>query len=247
LYSGTALSCFEEETAFVCNSSTHWFTIRKFQGIWYDLNSTNKYPEMMDTNRIKEFLENCLNFEYLLFAIKGEFPNHNRDLFSANGTTHQSWFKAEAIQDLHLSSQFKNIAIKPPKDDSQPHSTVSSINSMPNMKHVIPDKPESVHVSATSIPLTTNEEDKEACDEKSSVKIKFRLPDGRFVSNDFRETSSLIDVYNFVNMEIGLKYKGQFTLLSNYPYVTYYEIAESIISTNIKDGQTIFIKICADD
>ncbi|RZJ51324.1 MAG: hypothetical protein EOO19_00975 [Chryseobacterium sp.] len=32
----------------MCNSSAHWFTIRKINGKWYNLNSTNREgPEMI--------------------------------------------------------------------------------------------------------------------------------------------------------------------------------------------------------
>jgi Ataxin-3 len=27
---------------FICNSSDHWFSLRKIDGVWYNLNSTNK-------------------------------------------------------------------------------------------------------------------------------------------------------------------------------------------------------------
>lgn len=37
-----------EEQGFICNSSSHWFTIRKIGGVWYNLNSTNKkMPEIV--------------------------------------------------------------------------------------------------------------------------------------------------------------------------------------------------------
>ena len=36
------------ESGFVCNSSSHWFSIRKIDGIWLNLNSTNRSgPEMV--------------------------------------------------------------------------------------------------------------------------------------------------------------------------------------------------------
>jgi len=36
------------ETGFICNSSAHWLTIRKINGKWYNLNSTNREgPEMI--------------------------------------------------------------------------------------------------------------------------------------------------------------------------------------------------------
>ena len=31
-----------DEQAFICNSSSHWFSIRKIRNVWYNLNSTNR-------------------------------------------------------------------------------------------------------------------------------------------------------------------------------------------------------------
>jgi Ataxin-3 len=31
-----------KKTGFICNNAAHWFTIRKIDGIWYNLNSTNR-------------------------------------------------------------------------------------------------------------------------------------------------------------------------------------------------------------
>ena len=37
-----------EEKGFICNSSSHWFSIRKIQNAWYNLNSTNREgPEIV--------------------------------------------------------------------------------------------------------------------------------------------------------------------------------------------------------
>lgn len=36
------------EQGFVCNSSAHWFSIRKINNVWYNLNSTNREgPEII--------------------------------------------------------------------------------------------------------------------------------------------------------------------------------------------------------
>jgi len=36
------------ETGFICNSSSHWFSIRKVNNVWYNLNSTNREgPEVV--------------------------------------------------------------------------------------------------------------------------------------------------------------------------------------------------------
>lgn len=41
-------SLLPNEQGFICNSSSHWFTIRRVNGTWYNLNSTNKrMPEII--------------------------------------------------------------------------------------------------------------------------------------------------------------------------------------------------------
>jgi len=42
----------------------HWFALRKLNNIWYDLNSTNNFPEIMDEARIMLFFwgKNLTNF-----------------------------------------------------------------------------------------------------------------------------------------------------------------------------------------
>lgn len=45
------------ETGFICNSSAHWFSIRKINGVWYNLNSTNKRgPEIISDFYLSAFL-----------------------------------------------------------------------------------------------------------------------------------------------------------------------------------------------
>jgi ataxin-3 len=35
---------FNNEDAFICNYKSHWLSIRKLHGVWYNLNSANKDP-----------------------------------------------------------------------------------------------------------------------------------------------------------------------------------------------------------
>jgi ataxin-3 len=50
-------SSLPKEDGFICNSSSHWFTIRQVDGIWYNLNSTNrKMPEIVSEFYLSAFL-----------------------------------------------------------------------------------------------------------------------------------------------------------------------------------------------
>ena len=50
------------ENGFICNSSSHWFSIRKIKNVWYNLNSTNKEgPEI-----VSDFY---LRFHFFKFSV----------------------------------------------------------------------------------------------------------------------------------------------------------------------------------
>jgi len=45
------------EMGFICNSSSHWFPIRKIEDTWYNLNSTNRGgPEIVSDFYLSAFL-----------------------------------------------------------------------------------------------------------------------------------------------------------------------------------------------
>lgn len=54
------------------NSSTHWFTIRKIDGIWFNLNSTNSTPgpEIISDFYLSAFIQGTVDIGYTNFMIK---------------------------------------------------------------------------------------------------------------------------------------------------------------------------------
>jgi len=62
--------------AFICNSSDHWFSLRKIDNIWYNLNSTNKrMPEIISDFYLEAFLISVKNQGYQIFSVEGNFPS----------------------------------------------------------------------------------------------------------------------------------------------------------------------------
>jgi ataxin-3 len=46
-----------KKQGFICNSSDHWFSLRKIENVWYNLNSTNKrLPEIISDFYLSAFL-----------------------------------------------------------------------------------------------------------------------------------------------------------------------------------------------
>lgn len=64
-----------KRVGFICNSSDHWFSLRKIDGIWYNLNSTNKrMPEIISDFYLSAFLIAVKSQGYQIFAVEGDYP-----------------------------------------------------------------------------------------------------------------------------------------------------------------------------
>jgi hypothetical protein len=72
--------------AFIFNSSTHWFAIRKIDNIWFNLNSTNSFPgpEIISDFYLSAFIQGTQDIGYTNFLIKNvpSLPNLNSDFYS---------------------------------------------------------------------------------------------------------------------------------------------------------------------
>lgn len=67
--------------SFICNSEKHWFTIRKINQIWYNLNSTNQYPEIISDFYLSAFLQSVNQNGYQIFIVKGLIPDTQQEVF----------------------------------------------------------------------------------------------------------------------------------------------------------------------
>jgi ataxin-3 len=69
-----------KKTGFIFNSSDHWFSLRKIDNVWYNLNSTNKrLPEIISDFYLSAFLIAVKNGGYQIFSIEGEYPESSED------------------------------------------------------------------------------------------------------------------------------------------------------------------------
>lgn len=74
---------YEHIDAFIFNSSTHWFTVRKIDGIWFNLNSTNHGPEIINDFQISSFIKENENIGYTNFIVTNlpRLPDIKSSLF----------------------------------------------------------------------------------------------------------------------------------------------------------------------
>ncbi|PRP77108.1 hypothetical protein PROFUN_12963 [Planoprotostelium fungivorum] len=65
-----------KEDAFICNMSSHWLTIRKIGGIYYNLNSLLSTPQVLSEFYLSAFLSTLMSRGYTIFVIRGQLPRH---------------------------------------------------------------------------------------------------------------------------------------------------------------------------
>ena len=59
-----------KKIGFICNSSDHWFSLRRIDGVWYNLNSTNKrMPEIISDFYLSAFLIAVKSQGYQIFSV----------------------------------------------------------------------------------------------------------------------------------------------------------------------------------
>jgi len=67
------------ERGFILNLRNHWFTIRKFGPLWFNLNSTQPHPEVVSPIYLGMLLKQLQIDGYSVFVIKGDLPQTQAD------------------------------------------------------------------------------------------------------------------------------------------------------------------------
>jgi len=104
------------EQAFICNSSTHWFAIRKIRDTWYNLNSTNLEPgpEIISSFYLDAFLEATKAAGFSIFVVRGELPWHPKEFFEAIKpiNKYQFWVSADYLEQYFKDNKRTNINVQ---------------------------------------------------------------------------------------------------------------------------------------
>ena len=65
-----------EATAFIVNRSSHWFTIRRIHGKWWDLNSLHAAPKLISDFYVSAFLMQLVSDGYSVFKVAGKYDEN---------------------------------------------------------------------------------------------------------------------------------------------------------------------------
>lgn len=64
----------QHEQAFICHLQSHWFTIRKVQGLWYNFNSLYAAPEFLSQFYLSAYLATLKSAGWTIFTVRGDLP-----------------------------------------------------------------------------------------------------------------------------------------------------------------------------
>ncbi len=105
----------EDIEAFIFNSSTHWFAIRRIDGIWFNLNSTNSFPgpEIISDFYLSAFIQGTEDIGYSNFMIRNLPPLN--DLKSNIYQNLQPYQKLVTIDEVIKAKESKKVK----KDDEK--------------------------------------------------------------------------------------------------------------------------------
>ena len=104
--------------ALIFNSSTHWYSIRKINGIWFNLNSTNAYPgpEIISDFYLSAFIQGAEDIGYSNFLIANlpKLPDLDSEMYK-HLQDYQNLVKIEDI----IEAKERRIAEKKEREEEK--------------------------------------------------------------------------------------------------------------------------------
>jgi len=201
-----------QEKGFICNLANHWFTIRKIEEDWFNLDSLLLSPQYLSSLYLSEFLFAIKNRGYSIFVVRGSFPLTGYHDSNTDQASNWVWVDMRNRQDrmeLHTgdvdpeleaaiaaSLTESTTAIKdtsksePAESDHEDEELMQAIL----LSQQIPQQNE------TKIVLPEIEKE----DPKNVTTLRVRLLDGQSVEQKFLKTCPIQLVYDVMQTRYGV-------------------------------------------
>ncbi|KAF8068390.1 Ataxin-3-like protein [Scenedesmus sp. PABB004] len=93
----------QREAGFICNLLEHWFTIRRIDGEYWNLNSLYVAPEHLSTFYLSAYLDSLREKGWQIFVIRGPLPEPAPGELDAGAPGR--WWSAEEARAAHRAAQ----------------------------------------------------------------------------------------------------------------------------------------------
>jgi ataxin-3 len=250
-----AISLLEKQKnleALIFNSSSHWFAIRKIDGIWFNLNSTNSFPgpEIISEFYLSAFIQGTEDAGYTNFLIKNlpKLPDLNSEIYD-NLLPYQNLVKYEDIINANKSkngdkdeeenkNKFKPFTGKGYIIDNQYANDIKQI--------VNYDDEDEEMKQAYKLSLIEYSEQlkrqlpQEPKNENSTFNISINY-NGKIFSRKFNSYDKIGDIINFVKSEIPTF--SEIQLFTTFPRKIFDDKTKTFIQAGLSKAEVIMAKI----
>jgi len=185
---------------FICNREAHWFAIRKINGLYWNLNSTLERPVQISHFRLAAEIESFQRSGYSVFCVDGgPLPSSSRE----QGLDQYWWREDDLLAGKTTGSggtvdPWKNVGTGMRLDG---HST-NNIDNMTEDEMLQMALAASMQETTTETTNATLKPEPNA-NEKNTVRIQFRLPDGKKVVRRFYNDELVDVIYSYVKDQSG--------------------------------------------
>ena len=238
--------------AFIFNSSTHWFSIRRIEGIWYDLNSTNKIPVIVSDFLLGAFIHGTMEVGYSNFLVEN-LPSLADQSFYVELQSYQLLFSVEEISLAHEKEQQlklertkgNNKKEKEEEDNGKFKAFSGKGKALYEEKIIVDDVDDdikqamemslNIYIEDLKNSLPSEPEEKA----KDSYTIAFRFEEMHF-QRRFSSHSLLRDLHNYC--KVNLKTFSELEILETWPRKVYENIPLMISESGLSKNQLLIVK-----
>ena len=243
--------------ALIFNSSTHWYAIRKIDGIWFNLNSTNALPgpEIISDFYLSAFIQGAEDIGYTNFLITNlpKLPDLNNDMYK-NLQSYQHLVKIEEIieaKDIRIAQkkEREEEQKKKEEEEAKKFKPFTGKGYMVDQPHVLDegleDDDEDDEIKKV-MKLSLQEYAENALKslppepEKGGYSIMVNY-NGKFFKRNFNEEDKIGHIVTFVKSQIPTYSKIQ--LFESFPKVTYDNEDLTIKESGLSRNQMLMCRI----
>ena len=241
--------------ALIFNSSSHWFSIRKINGIWFNLNSTNNYPgpEIISDFYLGAFIQGAEDIGYINFLVKNlpKLPPLNGEFYQNLQNNQRLVSYDEIIQAQNLKKEKRKQRDEEDKRKKEEenkfkpfsgtgHMIDSNYNNMSNNYEFEDDQMREAY--ELSLLAFAEQLKKEIPPEPKYGGYSFHINvNGKMYNRKFEGKNKIGDIVKYIQSEIPTL--NHVLLFQNFPYKSYDNIDLTIEDSGLGFNQMLFGKI----
>jgi len=237
------------EETFICNLASHWLTIRKLFGEYWNLNSLLAEPQFLSEFYLSAFLDTLMAKGYTVFVLRGDLPRITNDPESLRDGPWKKVSRKRRAKtqddDKELEAALEASQLEEALKISMVMSQSSPQTSVPNTPQVAQNEEDDELAQAILLSQQVEHKVNPILEEEppkgpDASEIVFKMQDGSRVERRFSKTSKVQSLYDFLDTK-GIS-KSKVLLVSTFPKKEYSETFKSLEEVGLHPGGVLIVQ-----